>query len=815
MNLRRIVNLPVYLWAFVGLTLFSCNVTKNVPDGKYLLKSNTLHFKVDLPLTKKGELKSNIEKIIVQKPNSTFLGIPVKLIRYNTGYKKFSEDPQNYQIKNKTVEPPVIYDSTLKKRTALNIRSFLFNKGFFYATVTDTTILKNKRAYTTYNVDAGTNYLINKVTIDVDDKIAEKLVNESMDLTILAEGADFSYDLCEQEKSRITNLLRDYGFYNFTSDNVSFVLDTVNKQYFRDIENPFESAINFVAFQKNNKKPTLDINVVIRDNDGNAYKRYGIRRVRVMPDFQTGKDFRDPKMIQTTVDSVQFRYHNRYVHENVILQHMVVKPGRYYSQTEYDQTLSHMNDLGVFSSVRMSYRPDTTIDPYYGYWLNANLLMSPADKYNYNTSWELSNGTTYTAGTNLTLSLRNNNFGKGANLLTMSVTGGLESYFDSSDAPFFQHFKLLTKTVGANISLDLPKFLFPISHNKVSSANLPRTIVSVGANLLDRINYFRLLNVSTSFMYKWRETQTKTWEISPIFVNNITVSHITPTFQKRLDSNSFLRNTYSSTLIEGENIAFTYSDKEKKHSLNYNYLRAGVEEAGGLLKSIGSVLPLENVAQYLKFDLDAQHFFTYAHSTIATRFLVGVGIPYGKETSTLPYIKQYFVGGAYSLRGFRIRTLGPGSSYIPPSTIGTSVIDRTGDIKIEATTEYRFDIVKLFSGAIKMNGAAFADAGNIWLAEPSAGFPNGNFNFGYLGRDLAVDAGIGIRLDLSGFFIFRIDAAFPVKKPGGYFNSEEEATQNGYNFYGKGGWVLDKIDPASNDWRKKELVINFAIGYPF
>jgi outer membrane protein assembly factor BamA len=165
----------------------------------------------------------------------------------------------------------------------------------------------------------------------------------------------------------------------------------------------------------------------------------------------------------------------------------------------------------------------------------------------------------------------------------------------------------------------------------------------------------------------------------------------------------------------------------------------------------------------------------------------------------LPYIKQYYAGGPYSLRGWRIRYLGPGS-YLNNASLLQSQIDRTGDVKLELNGEYRFPVAPLFAGALKMNGAIFADAGNIWLAKKDPGFPGGEFEVANLGQDLAMDMGVGARFDVTSFLTFRIDLAVPVKKP--YIH-------DGY------GWVFKDIDLYDTHWRADNLVLNFSIGYPF
>jgi outer membrane protein insertion porin family len=167
----------------------------------------------------------------------------------------------------------------------------------------------------------------------------------------------------------------------------------------------------------------------------------------------------------------------------------------------------------------------------------------------------------------------------------------------------------------------------------------------------------------------------------------------------------------------------------------------------------------------------------------------------------LPYIKQYFAGGPYSLRGWRIRTLGPGSYYDLSNANNLTAIDRTGDIKFELNGEYRFPIAPLFAGAVKMKGALFADAGNIWLARKDSSYAGGEFKFNTLGQDIAADVGIGTRFEIASFLTLRVDVAMPVKKP------------NVLN--GESGWVLKDIDPSNSTWRANNIIFNVAIGYPF
>lgn len=801
MNSRRITRFTYYLIiiAIAWASVTGCSTTKHLKEDEYLLRANVVNLKSNEVITRRGEIKENLAGLVVQKPNTWWSGfIPYKLWLYNTRYKKYSRDSLNFQIQSKTVEPPVVHDSSLQRKSIQNMKAYLFHQGYFYSQITDTVIYKKKKAYVNYNVRTGSNYLIKNVEWEVHDSLVGALVSEHSKNTLLKQGTEFSYPLLQEEQSRITAIMRNYGYYKFSNDMISFVLDTLNKQYLRDIENPFESAINFIALQKQQKKPTLNIKVNIKsDEDSTGFYRYGINRVRVFTDYEGPKDFRDSSMTQEKVSGLIFRFHKGYVNSKVVQKHIFLKPETYYAQKDYDQTISRLNELGVFQSVRITFREDTARGPG---WLNSNIFLTPGKKMDFHSNVETSSGTTYTLGGGLTVGYRNRNFAKGANLLSITATGSLESQFDSSDKPFFKRFFLLTKSLGVNASLEFPKFLIPIAESKISPRNAPRTIVGTGWNLLDRVNYFTLINTSANFTYRWKETETKSWEVSPAFVNVISLPFISDEFRARLEGNEYLKNSYRNTLIEGENVTFTFTDRERKSWRNYNYLRLSVEEAGGIIGGISSLLGTENYSRYVKFDFDAQRFFNYVHSTVALRFTGGVGLPYGTST-TLPYVKQYFVGGSFSIRGWRIRSLGPGSYVAPRDTTGAvNVIDRTGDIKLEMNGEYRFDITQLFSGAIKMNGALFADAGNIWLTRPSSDFPGGEFHLNKFGSDIAVSTGVGLRFDAGGFFVLRTDVAMPVRKPD-YIQGD--------------GWVLDQVNFGDKAWRKENLVFMIAVGYPF
>lgn len=778
-----------------------------MPPGFHILRSNNLKLKSDRTLTNRGELSDALSSLIIQKPNTYFLGLlPYKIWLYNSRYKRYQRDTaaEAFQKSLKTVERPQIYDSALAERSTQHMRSYLFNQGYFYSKVRDTVIYKGRKATAIYEVETGLRYLINKTILDIDDSTVRHIVAENLKESGVQEGKAFAMTLGDEERNRIATVLRNHGYYKLSAENIHIEVDTFNKAFLRDAENPFESAINFLALQRTGKKPTVDVKIIIRKGDEpNAYRRYKIGRLRVYPDFVDRNDIRDSTMIERTADSVTFRYHKYYVREKVLMDHIFLKPGAYFTQDDYDLTITKLNELGLFQYVQTYIIEDTTLPT--DRPLRCIILMNPTKRYDFSTNYEVTNGTTYQLGNNVGLNFRNRNLLKGANQLSISLTGGVEfGYSKEVGNTFYEHFYLLSRNGGINATLDFPKFIAPFSLGTRLRANQPRTILGVGTNVLDRVNYFTLINTSLNLSYNWKQSPTNTWDFSPAFVNILRLPKKSEAFQTLLDSNAFLRNSYQENLVEGENLYFTFTNRSSPVARrHYSSLRIGVEEAGSLLSAVNAAINLKNslglnYSQYFKLEADARHYIRRQHAELATRIFAGIGIPYDKSSS-LPYIKQYFVGGPYSLRGWRVRQLGPGSYYDARRT-NQAFIDRTGDIKLEANAEFRFDVVQLFGGALRLNGAVFVDAGNIWLAQPAEDYPGGEFRFSRLGKDLAVSAGLGARFDISGLFVLRIDEGFPIKNP---------------DYMQYGGWIADELKPFDKDWQARNLVLHIAIGYPF
>ncbi len=791
-----------------ALWVGGCSTTTEIPAGRHLLRSATVKLDADKSTPNKGVLVDALDNAVLQKPNNRFLGLfPVKLWLYNGRRKRAVVD--STKPPSRSVEAPVFIDSALTRRSASNMTALLYSQGYYYAQVRDTTRYDSTKAYVTYNVRTGPRYFVDTVTTEVADASISPFIKTAMEKTLLKRGEPYSQALGDAERARITEAMRNAGFYKFSAENVYLEMDSFRRPPDLAAADPIAGAFaELTSVEEDDRRRDVVLSVR-RGEDSTAFFRYAISRITVLPDYRDRTDFRDSTMTVREYDGIRFRYHNYYLREGIIARNILLEPGTYYTQDRYDRTVTQLTDLGVFQYVRVNMLDDTTAQTPS---LRVAILLNPTPRYDANTNLEVSTGANYVLGNAVSVGLRNRNLGRGANQLNLTASGGVE--FQQRDAAegqsYAQRFYLRTRNLGFNAALDLPKFVAPINKEKVSRRNLPRTIISAGASALERVEYFTLINFTSQFAYNWHETETTTWDVAPAFVSVLRRPKTSDTFKRLLDTVAFLRNTYRPTFIEGESVARTFANAGLRDKRSNTYLRVGVEEAGGLLGLVDGLTNFSSdrfqFEQYTKLDVDARHYINYNRSSLAFRGLAGIGIPYGRSEH-LPYVKQYFVGGAYSIRGWRVRTLGPGAFVDTASETGRNTfIDRTGDIRLEGNAEYRFNIVKLFAGSTALTGAVFADGGNIWLATPDPAFAGGEFRFDKLGADLALSTGFGLRADFGGFITARFDVGIPVKFP-----RDAVSTPT---------WIFSRPLPYKTDgtqatWLETYLIPQLAIGYPF
>lgn len=754
---------------------FSCSNTKYLKEGEMLYTGAEVKIEND-SLSKKSKkaLKSELEDNLTPKPNSSFLGLRPKLFFYNIAKEPKKEKGFNYWLKYKIGEKPVLLSDVDREFNKDIIVNYSENKGYFNAKATYDTVSKNKKAQVIYTLRPGNQYLINKVKFQNDSiPVTEEIVKVS-DKTLLKEGNPFDLGVIKSERERIDNQLKQKGFYYFHPDNLIIQADS--------------------TVTKNHK---VELNVKLKENTPDlAKQQFTIDKVIVFPNYNI-RDVKDGKYnIPMDSDSlVKHAHDDIYVIDpeqkfkpKIFDRALYFKKGDLYNRADHNLTLNRLINLGVFKFVKNEFVISDSLnhkfDTYY--------LLTPRQIQSLRLeALGRTNSANY-AGSELNLNWTHRNLFRGAEQFKASVYGAFDVQIGGpKDA------KNLFRA-GANAQLSIPRIVAPFRFNS-SSAFVPRTNISIGYEFQNRTEYYTLNTFSGSFGYLWKENVRKEHDLKIIDITYVTPANVTPLYDSISAKSQALQRVVQKQLIFGPTYSYTYTNTmlPKKNTIYYKGtldlagnltgLFSGANVKDGKQKSIFGV----PFSQYAKMEHDFRFYHKLGDkSSFASRFIGGIAYPYG-NSDNIPFSKQFFSGGSNSIRAFRARTLGPGS--FDPRTIKQGYyFDQSGDIKLELNAEYRANIYKF------LNVAFFADAGNIWLVNDDIQRPGAKFSSDFL-SEIAVGAGFGLRLDFS-ILILRLDLAMPFRVP----------------YYEKGDrWTFDKINFGSSSWRRDNLILNIAIGYPF
>lgn len=471
---------------------------------------------------------------------------------------------------------------------------------------------------------------------------------------------------------------------------------------------------------------------------------------------------------------------------------IIMKPGEMYNKRHEVLTLEHLNKLEIFDFVSLSFTTDT-IDG--KNLVRANILASPRPKHSLRSQVVLTTTSTNFTGPGLQLRYTNRNLFKGAEQLRLSATGRYEQQLTGSRKG------LTSYEIDLSADLLVPRVSGPIKSRKLTG-NVPKTKYSLSYRLFNQPDYYAQSSLGASYGYEWLTNKTTFHDFKLIRLDYVRLLQSSERLEDLFDQGVLDRESFNDQLIFGPSYSVTYSPERKEGFASY-FIGSSLELSGNLLDGIYSLANSEvnedgqfevvgvPFAQYARTQLDARLYLDVAEYTqLVLRQNLGVGVPY-RNSNSLPFAKQFFVGGASSLRGFQPREVGPGI-YKNEENTDDSFFDQTGDIMLEWNAESRFDL----GGYLK--GALFIDAGNVWLINESSNRPGGRFDWNEFMNQLAVSGGVGLRIDAD-FIIVRFDFALPFRDP-----SFEDGNR----------WLFDRIK-WDNSWVGDNLILNFAIGYPF
>ncbi|WP_291098951.1 MULTISPECIES: BamA/TamA family outer membrane protein [unclassified Flavobacterium] len=760
-----------YIKYFIVLSLFfafGCSNTKYLAEGELLYTGSSVTVK-DSVIKKKDRkaLEKELEAILRPKPNKKILGLRFKLWVYNRTGKPKKAKGIRYWLRNKVGEAPVLFSQVDLDYNVAVLRNFSENRGYFKTRVSADSTAKNKRATAEYTVWPKRQYKIKNVQFPEDSSALGKSIARTSRRTLLKEGNPYDLEIIKLERERIDARLKEKGYYYFNPD--------------------------FILAQVDSTKGDHEVNIKLKIKDETPDKAaiaYKINKIVVYPNFSILKDsitYKNEDIVQykdfTIIDSAHtFK-------PRIFDRTLYFKKGDLYNRKNHNLSLNRFVNLGTFSFVKNEFKVSdsikNTLDAYY------YLTLLPKKFIRVEVLGK-TNSASYT-GTEINVNWNNRNVFRGAELLTISVFGGAEFQLSGQNKGH-NIFKL-----GGETSLTWPRFITPFKIEG-SSEFVPRTKATVRYEYQNRTQLYALNSFKTSFGYIWKENIRKEHQLNVVDITYVSPNNVTAAYRESILADPSLGKVIEKQLIFGPTYSYTFTNTMLKRKKNTFYFNGEVDLAGnvtGLLTGAnikqGDTIKIFDVpfSQYVKVKADFRHYLKLGkESKLASRIILGAGFAYG-NSSTLPTTKQFVVGGTNSIRAFRARSLGPGS-YQAPLTSNSFLPDQSADLKLEFNTEYRARIYGL------MKGALFVDAGNIWLLNADPNKPGAEISKDFM-KQIAVGAGAGLRFDFS-FLILRTDLAFPLRKP--YLPEGQR-------------WVINAIDFGSGSWRKENLILNIAIGYPF
>jgi outer membrane protein insertion porin family len=756
----------------IGIIFFaSCNTTKLVPKGDALYTGATIKVK-DSTLSKKEqkkiiELTENLPRPL---PNSKFLGIPIKLNLYNLAG---DTSKHNFIRKflRKTGQPPVLLSSVNLNYNVKLLQNYLENSGYFHAEAEGDTIVKKKKGHAYYTLTPGPQYTIKEVNFDTDSSSLGNAIKKTRSNSILNPKDPFNLEVIKGERTRIDAVLKEEGYYYFSPD--LLIID----------------ADSTIGDQK------VNLYVKVKENTPQqAKKPFIIDNVYIYPNYRLNAKNQD-----TTVNEKDL--HDGYY---IIDRRKTFKPklfpsimrfdsGDVYNRTDHNLTLSRLINLNVFKFVKNRFEESESTSSDTGR-LNTYYYLTPLPKKSLRAELTGNTKSNNYVGSLITLSFLNRNTFRGAEQLNLHANVGSEVQYSGYQSGYN------TYRLGGGITFLIPKFVVPFFHFNTTNAFVPKTKIDLNYDLLNRRKLYTINSLRADLGYTWKPNLKVTQEFNPFSINYVRAINVTKEYLDSIKRFPILKHAIDTQFVLGSNYSYTidpFVNNPEGSGFYFNGLADLSGNVAGLLIKKDPATNLKKlfgapVSQYVKAQTDLRYFLTMNKQTRwANRLIVGLGYPYGNSVQ-LPYIKQFFIGGNNSIRAFRSRSVGPGSYKDPNADSLTFFPDESGDIKLEMNTELRYKLNKILEGAF------FIDAGNIWLYNKDTLRPGAEFSSRFLNQ-LAVGTGVGLRINLT-ILLLRLDIGMPVRDP---------SRPSGER------WLLNQIDFGSKDWRKKNLVFNLAIGYPF
>ncbi len=755
--------------------LSACNISKHASnDTRFLYKNKIQIYESNIARFYDADLNSQIKQV----PNKKIIGIYRLGLRFYLIGTKGKDNKFKQFLRYQIGETPVIVDSNYIEATCKAMNAFLKTQGFYYPEIRYQIKGPIQRSTVLFNVRMGKPYTIYKIERHIADPIIDSIVAANFDESFIRLGNPIQFQNLLNEQNRITDLLRNNGYFGFTKEAITFDFDTIR---FGDFKAMLGINIQNPAHFKNNQTFKID---------------------SIHVSIDPGKDSTDfhPHLPLTFKDFI-YASNGYPLKPTVLKSTLLISPNSLFSQKKSNGTFQRLNDLQLFKTVNINVVPK--YENADSARVNYNIRLVPASKYNFSIEPQLittdqanlvSGATFRNYGLATVFTSNINNIFKGAEILQFRYRIALEAQRGPSIAekPFFNSFES-----ALNANLIFPKLLGFLTLDRAFENSINKTILSSSILFEQNVNWKRTV-FSLGLNYQFSKKQL-TFQVTPSEISFIRTDFANNELSEKSKNDPYLQSIFANNLITNSRVELLYNNQSIKKNNSYFFIRWDVLELAGIIPSAiyeAFQLPKSDSGYFQMFGV---RFFNYAktyadvrfnqfidvNNKVVYRLALGCALPFWNSDEFVPFDKRFFNGGANSIRAFLPRSLGPGAYNVEDQ------LDRSGDMKIEANAEYRFNIFKRY-----FEGALFVDAGNIWRIKED-GRAEATFKLNEFYKQLAVGTGFGFRLNLD-FLVFRIDWAVPVMDPRKVLNKR---------------FVLPNYADPGMLWEAS--ILNFGVGYPF
>lgn len=779
----RLSRLRICVLSLAVLLLSSCSTTKHVPDGEYLLD------KISITIDNDSVEVLELYNFLRQQPNHKVLGFAkLQLSTYSLAGK---DDTKWYNRWLKKVgQAPVIYSEELTEASRRQLQQALINRGFMDVEVeVDTTANPaKKKMEVDYIIHAREPHRIKSFDCSFPDHTIDSILRADSKLLYIAPGSLFDRNELDNMRAAITARLRNNGYYDFNKDYVTFTADTVRGSK--------EIALHMQV------KPVTRSTGEGLPKEVLPHEAYKIRNVVFVTDYNPS----NPTANTEHQDTIHYKNtivvygEDHYLRPSALEEKCYIMPGRNYNATAVERTYEALSQLGIIKFINIEMKPAGIVDGHEA--LDAYIYISRNKKQG--VSFELE-GTNSEGdlGFGVGATYKHRNLGHRSELLTVKLRSSYESLSGKVDGFINNRYTEYAGEVG----ITFPKFKAPFLSSEYKKRRMASAEFAMSINYQERPEYTRVI-AGAAWKYKWTQRlggyTTVRHNFDLIDINYVRLPQSTLNFLDSIaPSNPLLRYSYEDHFIM--RMGYTYYRTNKRIPTatvnafaiqpNVTTVRASIETAGNLLYLVSNIVGQHKsdgaykilgipYSQYVKAEADYTYTINFnSRNAIAFHVGGGIAVPY-LNSKMVPFEKRFYAGGANGVRGWSVRTLGPGS-YDAKNSV-TDFINQCGDILLNMNVEYRAKLFWVFEGGL------FVDAGNIWTIRDYENQPGGVFKFNKFYKQIAAAYGIGIRMDFT-YFLLRFDLGLKAHNPA--MNQEK--------------WPL--FHP---NWHR-DANFHFAVGYPF